>query len=85
MKTFYVKVRGNIFMGKIGNNPCHFENYSIFRVKVRFRKTMKNLYIVQIMDTNIEYCNIPVYYKNRLILDDWEFECEIQKGDNEKF
>ncbi|MGL5709992.1 MAG: hypothetical protein ACRCW9_04010 [Cetobacterium sp.] len=85
MKTYYVKVRGNIFMGKFGNDYCHYENYSIFRVKVRFRKRMKNLFIVQIMDTNIEESKFPTHYKNNKILDDWEFECEIQDQDRLKW
>lgn len=72
MKTYYVKTRGNIYMGKMGLNYCDNDNYSIWKVKVRFYKTKSPWIQVVIHDTNIEYCNLPHVIRGKMVISDSE-------------
>ena len=84
MKTYYVKVRGN----KFGNqfiNDCSCFNWSVWKVKIRFNKTKKNLELYFPYSWNIEEDPIPEFINGKKVLDDWAFDCECQKEDNLKW
>jgi TusA-related sulfurtransferase len=85
MKTYYVKVRGNIYNGKITNNYCHWENYTIWKVKIRYNKSKSNLVLTVVHDTNIEENQIPEFVNGVKVMSNYELDEAIHDEDRLKY
>ena len=83
MKTYYVKTRGNIYNNRMTNNYCHWENYTVWKVKIKYNKSEPNQISTLVHDTNLE--DVPEYVNGLKVLTEQELNEIIHDEDRLKY